>query len=122
MSISVASRKAKGRRLQDWVRDQLYSRFNSLEEGDIRGAIMGETGADIKLSPLAAKQIPLKIECKAREGYKGIYYAYQQGSTHEGKGETVLIIQMNREITLGILNAYYFLDLIQKDKSCSTKI
>ena len=122
MSISVASRKAKGRRLQDWVRDQLYNRFNSLEEGDIRGAIMGETGADIKLSPLAAKQIPLKIECKAREGYKGIYSAYQQASTHEGKGEPVLIIKMNREIPLAILNASYFLDLIKKDTSCSTKI
>ena len=76
MTISVASRKAKGRRLQDWVRDQLYLRFPSLEEGDIRGAIMGETGADVKLSPLASKQIPVKIECKARESYKGIYDSY----------------------------------------------
>jgi len=121
MSISVASRKAKGRRLQDWVRDQLYKRFSSLEEGDIRGAIMGETGADIKLSPLAAKQIPLKIECKAREGYKGIYDAYQQATGHEGKGEPVLIIKMNREAPLAIINASYFLDLIKKDITCTSK-
>ena len=122
MSISVASRKAKGRRLQDWVRDQLYIRFPSLEEGDIRGAIMGETGADIKLSPSAEKQIPIKVECKAREGYKGIYSAYQQAESHEGKGEPVIIIKMNREKPLAIVDASYFLDLIKKDTPCNTKI
>jgi hypothetical protein len=122
MVISVASRKAKGRRLQDWVRDQLYLRFPSLEEGDIRGAIMGETGADIKLSPLAAKQIPIKIECKSRESYKGIYASYQQATKHEGKGEPILVIKMNRENPLVIVDASYFLDFIKKETPCNTKM
>ena len=40
------SRKSKGRRLQNKVRDTLYENFKSrgLEQDDIRSAIMGESG------------------------------------------------------------------------------
>ena len=53
---TVRSRKAKGRRLQNWVRDTLLKIFSNngfLDENDIKCAVMGETGADIKLSNTA---------------------------------------------------------------------
>ena len=59
--ISVKSRKAKGRRLQNWVRDELLKRFPSLNENDVVCAIMGEKGVDIKLSDKAKKFIPFAI-------------------------------------------------------------
>ena len=38
---TVRSRKAKGRRLQNWVRDTLLSIFKTLDDNDISCAIMG---------------------------------------------------------------------------------
>ena len=58
------SSKAKGRRLQNLVRDKLREKFTSLEEDDIKSAIMGTVGEDIVLSPAARKVIPFSFECK----------------------------------------------------------
>ena len=62
--MKTASKKAKGRKLQDFVRDTLLTCFDSLEEDDIKSAIMGESGEDIKLSPAARRAIPYSFECK----------------------------------------------------------
>ena len=62
---TVRSRKAKGRRLQNWVRDTLLEIFTSLDSNDISCAIMGETGEDIKLSNPAKKfHILLNVKIK----------------------------------------------------------
>ena len=62
---SPRSSKAKGRRLQNMVRDKLRAAFSSsLEEDDIKSQTMGMTGEDIVLSPAARKLIPYSIECK----------------------------------------------------------
>ena len=51
MSPSVRSRKAKGRRLQNWVRDALLCAFpNVKKDEDVCCAIMGESGVDVKFS------------------------------------------------------------------------
>ena len=60
----IKSRKAKGRKLQNWVRDSLRGLFPTLTDDDIRVAIMGESGADVKLSAKALKLFPYDIECK----------------------------------------------------------
>ena len=67
MANTPSSRKAKGRRLQNKVSELLLERHDDLEPDDIRGAIMGESGEDIKMSPLARRKIPLSIECKNQE-------------------------------------------------------
>ena len=60
-NMKTSSAKAKGRKLQDLVRDKLLEKFkNYLEEDDIKSAIMGETGEDIKLSPAAKRKIQVK--------------------------------------------------------------
>ena len=66
--MKTASRKAKGRRLQNKIRDLLIEHFSDeLEVDDIRCAIMGESGEDLKLSPAARKLIPYSFECKNQE-------------------------------------------------------
>ena len=65
--MSTRAAKAKGRRLQNEVRELLEESFPDLEEGDIRTAIMGQNGEDIILSPAARKKIPYSIECKNQE-------------------------------------------------------
>ena len=56
--------KAKGRRLQNMVRDSLREKYPELEDDDIQSATMGMGGEDIVLSPAARKIIPLSFECK----------------------------------------------------------
>ena len=58
------SSKAKGRRLQNLVRDELRQAFPFLHDDDIKSQIMGVNGEDIVLSPAARKLIPYSIECK----------------------------------------------------------
>lgn len=65
MAISIQSAKAKGRRGQQWVRDQLLRLFPHLEPDDVVSTTMGDTGADIKLSPAARKAIPYAFEVKS---------------------------------------------------------
>ena len=62
--MSARSAKAKGRRLQNFVRDMIRDAFPKLEADDIKSQTMGMTGQDIVLSPIAKKSIPYAIECK----------------------------------------------------------
>jgi hypothetical protein len=66
IATTVRSRKARGRRFQQLIRDLLISKYPLLKE-DISCTIMGETGVDIKLTPLAKTHIPFDIECKNTE-------------------------------------------------------
>ena len=62
--MNTRSRKNKGKRLQNKIRDLLLETFqNELEPDDIKSTTMGESGEDIQLSPAARKFIPYAIEC-----------------------------------------------------------
>ena len=106
----IRSRKAKGRRLQSWVRDSLRGLFLTLTDDDVRVAIMGETGSDIKLSKTAKKLFPYDIECKNTEGWKKVYDAYDQADGH-GDDSPLVFIKMNRRTPLAIVDAKFFLKL-----------
>ena len=69
--MSAKSAKAKGRYLQNIVRDKLinvfidkWTKIPKLEEDDIKSQTMGMCGEDIILSPAARKLIPYSFECK----------------------------------------------------------
>ena len=64
MSIKTSSAKAKGRRLQNYIRDKLLERFPWLDEGDVESRSMGSSGVDIILSPLGRRTFPVSIEAK----------------------------------------------------------
>ena len=112
---TVRSRKAKGRRLQNWVRDTLLSIFNILDDNDISCAIMGEPGEDIKLSNPAKKLIPYSFECKNKETFKGIYDIMSQAQQNAKVTDVpVAVIKMNKFQPLAIVDATHFLKLIGK--------
>lgn len=62
-----ASRKQKGRALQQHVRDRIKEVF-ALEEGDVESRSMGAGGVDIMMSPKARAVCPLSIESKNTRG------------------------------------------------------
>ena len=113
--MKIRSRKAKGRRLQNWVRDELLSLFTTLSNDDIYCAIMGESGADVKFSPLAQKIIPYSIECKNKETFGGIYKVIEQAHSNCKTTQIPLgIIKMNNLQPLAIVNAHHFFNLVRK--------
>lgn len=56
--------KAKGRKLQNLLRDKLRVAFPSLEDDDVKSQTMGMPGEDIVLSPAARRKIPLALNAR----------------------------------------------------------
>lgn len=65
--MKTQSCKAKGRKLQQRVRDLILENFEDLEQDDVRSTSMGAGGEDVLLSPKARKYFPFSIECKNQE-------------------------------------------------------
>lgn len=116
MSISASSAKAKGRRLQQWVRDIILREIPSLEPDDVKSTSMGAGGEDVQLSPAARKQIPISIECKARKSI-AVYGFYDQAKENAPKGmEPVVIVKGDRKTPLAVVDAEFFLSRVAKAK------
>ena len=113
------SAKNKGKRLQNNVRDLLLESFTELEPNDVRSAIMGESGEDIKLSPAARKQIPFSFECKNQEKLN-IWDSLQQAEENSGDYSPVLIFKRNRSKTYAVVEIDKFIELINENNK-STK-
>ena len=114
------SAKNKGKRLQNNVRDLLLETFNQLEPDDIKSAIMGESGEDIKLSPAARRLIPYSFECKNQEALN-IWSSLEQAETNSGDYDPVLIFKRNRTKTYAVINIEKFIELINESNSKSTE-
>ena len=69
--------KAKGRRLQQKIAQDIIESFPELNSDDCFSTSMGCGGEDIKMSPLARSCIPLSIEAKNQEKLN-IWDAYSQ--------------------------------------------
>jgi len=110
------SSKAKGRVLQNLVRDKIVEVFPHFEvDIDIRSAIMGETGEDIKLSKKAREQFPFSVECKSLASV-AVYRHMEQAQANCPKGATPLVvIKENRKKPLAILDFDYFMEMFNGD-------
>ena len=110
--MKTRSAKSKGRRLQNQIKELLLESFKELEPDDVRSAIMGETGEDIKLSPAARRQIPYSFECKNQEKLN-IWGALEQAEKNSGDSNPVLIFKRNRSKTYAVLEIEDFIKLIK---------
>ena len=109
MAIKTSSAKAKGRKLQQWTRDQILQLVPELEPDDVKSTSMGAGGEDVQLSPAARKSMPLTFECKARKGI-AVYGYYDQALENAPKGmEPVVILKADRKKPLALVDAEYFL-------------
>ena len=110
--MKTSSGKAKGRRLQNKIRDLLLEHFSDkLEPDDVKVAIMGESGEDIKLSPAARKLIPYSFECKNQEKLN-IWSSLEQADENSGDYPPVLIFKRNRSKTYVTIELEEFMKLI----------
>ena len=111
--MNPQSAKAKGRKLQQWVRDLLLENFPSLEPDDVRSTSMGCGGEDLQLSPAARKLFGFSVECKNVERLN-VYDAFEQASANSGDHEPLLIMKKNRKRPLVVMDAESFVKLIKK--------
>ena len=112
--MKTSSAKAKGRRLQQKVRDLLLETFKELEPDDIRSTSMGVSGEDLQLSPAARKLIPFAIECKNQEKLN-VWDSLKQAEENSGDYDPVLIFKRNRSKTYAVINIEKFIELINEN-------
>jgi len=113
--MKISSAKAKGRRLQQWVVEQVLANTN-LKDTDVRSTAMGQSGLDVQLSEAARKLFPFAVECKSQERFKGLYEVYSQSETNKEGMTPIVVIKSNRQIPLVVISADDFFKIVFKKK------
>lgn len=101
------SAKAKGRRLQQEVRDAWLAEFiPQLEPDDVRSTSMGASGEDLQLSPAARKLIPFAHEMGNQERIN-IWEKIAQAEKHAEKAgpgiSPLVVFRKNHSRTYAVL-------------------
>ena len=112
--MKTSSAKAKGRRLQQEVQKLILDTYPELEPDDVKVAIMGESGQDIKLSPAARRVFPYAVECKNVEKIN-IWSALTQAEKNATDTQKpLLIFKKNRTKPYVALSLEDFMKLISE--------
>jgi hypothetical protein len=101
--MKTSSAKAKGRRFQQWVRDQLIEQLDIHPE-DIESRSMGAGGEDLIMARAAREKFPYSIECKNQEKVN-VWQSYAQAVDNSGNYEPVCFIKRNNHKPLVIVDA-----------------
>ena len=110
--MNTSSAKAKGRRLQKWVREQLIEKLKIHEE-DIESRSMGAGGEDLIMARAARKKFPYSVECKNQEKVN-LWEAYNQACDNSGNYEPIVVLKRNNVKPLVLVDADYFVELHKK--------
>lgn len=107
--MKTQSAKAKGRRLQQWVRDQLIESLDVHPE-DVESRSMGAQGEDIMLARAAREKFPFAVECKNVEKLN-VWNAYDQAKVNSGDYEPIVVMKKNGKKPLVVIDAEYFISM-----------
>ena len=110
--MRTQSKKAKGRRLQQWVRDLLIEKLEVHPE-DIESRSMGAGGEDLIMARAAREKFPYSIECKNQESLN-IWKSYEQAQQNSGNYEPIVVLKRNNVKPLVLVDADYFVELHKK--------
>jgi hypothetical protein len=115
VATTSASRKAKGRRLQQAVRQDLIDRLG-IDPGDILSTAMGQSGCDLYLSPAARERFGFGVECKAQERIALPEWWQQCARNAAAEGlAPLLILKQSRREPLAVLRWSDLLALLRHD-------
>ena len=103
------SAKAKGRKLQQWMRDKLIEELNIHPE-DIKSTSMGAGGEDITMARAARQKFPFSTECKNVEKLN-VWDAYDQACANAGDYEPIVVMKKNNKKPLVVIDAEAFIFL-----------
>jgi hypothetical protein len=112
--MKPSSAKAKGRKLQQSIRDLILETFSDLEADDVRSTSMGASGEDLLLSPAARKKFPFSVEAKCQESLN-IWSALEQAESNSKEGiHPLVVFKRNRTKTYAILELNVLMTLLAK--------
>lgn len=91
--ITVASAKAKGRRLQNLVAEKISNLLGIPHGKDqlIQAREMGQSGTDVKLIGEALEKFKFSVECKAQENWS-VHDWIEQAKRNKIKGTDWLLV------------------------------
>ena len=113
--MKTQSAKAKGRRLQQWVRDLLIEELRVHPE-DVESRSMGAGGEDLIMARAAREKFPYSVECKNQEKVN-VWESYSQAVENSKDYEPVVVIKRNNHKPLVVVDAEYFIGLHEGDIS-----
>ena len=123
MATKISSRKAKGRKLQDFTRDIFRDIFrNKLEKEDIESRQMGGAGVDVIFTPASKKLIPFDIECKNQERFN-LNEAMKQAVANTQKDRIpIVVFSKNQDDVYVSLKFIDFIELMYPDWEKGVKV
>lgn len=121
---TVASRKAKGRKLTQDVCQALLDISDMFALGltneDIRPVPGSVKGEDVWLSPKARECFPLSFECKNQEALN-VWESFKQCEGNAKKGIPILVIKRNNTHPKVVMSMVDFIGfLCQQLKACKS--
>ena len=118
--MKIKSAKAKGRNLQNLVRDRLrkifveeWTKVPRLEDDDIKSQTMGMGGEDIVLSPIAKRLIPYSFECKNTERLN-LWGSLDQCEGNCEDRDPILVFKKNRSKVYAVIEFDNLINLIRR--------
>jgi len=118
MAMKTSSRKAKGRRLQGEIVQTILKHIPSLGQMDVRPAIMGESGVDIKLSTEGVRLFPFSVEAKNHEKIN-IWKSISQSESNSIPNTTpLLVFRKNNSKTYCVLGFETLMNIIYSGGGC----
>ena len=111
--MNTRSKKNKGKRLQNIVREKLIQNYN-VNENDVVSTTMGVAGADIQIYGKAREKIPFSIECKNQEKLN-IWQAIAQSESNSNGKIPIVVFKRNRSKIYAVIDLDNFLKIIKKD-------
>lgn len=115
MATKIKSRKAKGRKLQQWVAQKVSLLINLPcgPDEQIASREMGQGGCDVRLIGEARTLFPWSIECKNQESW-AVHKWIQQAQDNQMPGtDWLLIAKRNRTEAVVVLDADVFFSLLR---------
>ena len=110
--MKTQSAKAKGRKLQQWVRDQIIEQLEVHPE-DIESRSMGAGGEDLIMARAARQKFPFSVECKNVEKLN-VWDAYEQAKSNSKDHEPIVIMKKNQKKPLVVVDADFFISLFKR--------
>tara|TARA_Y100001937_G_scaffold105678_1_gene146747 strand:- start:5 stop:340 length:336 start_codon:yes stop_codon:yes gene_type:complete len=109
--MKTQSAKAKGRKLQKWMRELLIEKLDIHPE-DIESRSMGAGGEDLIMARAAREKFPMSIECKNQEKVN-VWESYKQAEDNSKNYEPIVVIKRNNSKPLVVIDAEYFVSIFK---------
>ncbi len=114
--ISIASRKAKARNLQNWMGKKVAEITGCPFGKDelVQGREMGQSGVDVKLYGIAKEKFPFSVECKNQETWSLPAWVKQAKENNIKGTDWLLAIKKNHHEEIVVMDAKAFFDIYEQ--------